>query len=257
MRNFSLVVGACAYLVAGSAIAADVTLYPVAPPPSDSPVYAPHSMIAGDASLALGYFTFEGFDTGEVWGTARVNIPFAGAFNQEFEVSGLAGFEDDSYYTYGIYGHTYAKGHNGAVGLLLGASNLAGGEALTLGAEGAVFLPSATLLGLVAYSWGSNGQPDFWSASGEARWYWTPNTKLTGSVAFNEFNSAWKWTAAAEHRFSGTMVSLFGDGTYYNNDAGDGWEFFAGGRVFFDRPGQTLQGHDYDVPFAAARATTY
>ena len=81
--------------------------------------------------------------------------------------------------------------------------------------------------------------------------------KLSGSVAFNEFNSAWKWTAAAEHRFTGTMMSLFGNGTYYNNSAGNGWELFGGGRVFFDRPGQTLQGHDFEMPFAAARAITF
>jgi hypothetical protein len=257
MRYFGVVLGTCASLATGSAIAADLGLYPNPPPPSGSQVYSSGSMVTGDASIALGYFEFEGFETGEVWGTARVNIPFAGALNQEFELNGLDGFADDSYYTYGIYSHTYAKGPGGAAGLLLGVSNLAGGHAITLGAEGALFLPSATLAGLLAYSWGSNGQPDFWSAFGEARWYLTPDSKLTGGVAFNEFNTAWKWTAGAEHRFTGTKVSLFGEGTYYNNTFGDGWEVFAGGRVFFDRPGQTLQGHDHDVPFAAARPNTY
>jgi len=258
MRHYGFVLGTCACLAAGSAVAADIALYPVATPPSGDPVYAPQSMVTGDVSLAIGYFEFEGFDTGEVWGTARVNIPFGGSgIHEEIEVNGLDGFANDAYYTYGIYSHTYAKGPNAAAGVLLGASNLAGGHAITLGAEGAVFLPSATLVGLLAYSWGSNGQPDFWSAFGEGRWYATPDTKLSASVAFNEFNTAWKWTAGAEHRFTGTKVSLFGEGTYYHNTFGDGWEVFAGGRVFFDRAGETLQGHDYEVPFAAARPITY
>ncbi|MCP4383815.1 MAG: hypothetical protein GY798_20815 [Hyphomicrobiales bacterium] len=256
MRMLGIMLTACGCLSAGTVFAAEL-VYPAAPPPIDNPVYAQGSMVTGDVSLAFGYFSFEGFETGEVWGTARVNIPFSPAWNEEIEVNGLAGFEDDAYYTYGIYSHTYAKGQQGAAGLLLGASNLAGGEALTAGVEGIVFLPTTSLVGLLAYSWGSNGQPDFWSAAGEARWYWNPNTKLTGSVAYNEFNAAWKWTAETEHRFDGTMMSLFVNGTYYNNDDGDGWEAFAGGRFLFDQPGQTLQGHDFEVPFAAGRAITF
>jgi len=53
------------------------------------------------------------------------------------------------------------------------------------------------------------------------------------------------------------MVSLFGEGNYYTNDQGTGWEGFAGVRIFFDRPGQSLQSHDHDIPFASARAITF
>jgi hypothetical protein len=260
MTAIRIVLGLCGVAAAGSATAAG---YPAAPPPSGNPVYAGQSLVAADVALALGYFWFNpdrgrDTETGEVWGAARVNLPIAGGWlNEEIEVSGLTGFEKNSYETYGIYSHTYFKSPQAAAGLLLGASSIDGDRALTTGVEAVVFQAVTSFAGLIAYSWGHDGLPDFWSASGEARWYWNENSKLTGSVSFNEFNHAWKFTAGAEHRFPGTMASILGEATYYTNDQGDGWELFAGGRLFLDRRGQTLQGHDYDVPFAAARAITY
>jgi len=263
MKRTTVVLGLCAGFVAGPALAADVLVYEAAPPPSGSPVYAQQSMVTGDALAAIGYFWWDDDlnrydnDTGEVWGAARVNIPFAGAFNETVEISGLAGFESDSYYTYGAFSHTFFKNEASAAGLLLGASSLDGNGALTAGAEGAVFLPAATLVGLLAYSWGQDALPDFWTASAEARWYWNPNTKLTGVVTYTDLNSAWALTGGLEHRLPGTIASIFADGTYYTNDQGNGWELFAGGRLFLDKPGQTLQGHDNEMPFAAARAITF
>lgn len=258
MRQFGIALSACFILTAASAGAADLYVYPAAPPPTESPVYEAQSLVTGDVSLALGYFTFDGAnDTGEIWGSGRVNIPFAGGWNEEIEVSGLSGFEKNSYYTYGIYSHTYWKNPQSAAGVLVGWSNLDGSSVVTAGVEGAVFGPTTSFVGVLAYNWANDGIPDFWSAGGEARWYWNPNTKIKGSVDYNEFNAAWKLTAGAEHRFDGTMVSLFGEGTYYTNNQGTGWEVFGGGRFFFDQPGQTLQGHDHEVPFSAARAITY
>ena len=260
MKSIGVVLGTGLILASVPAFAGG---YPAAPPASGSPLYSPQSVITGDASAALGYFWWNDdagkkFDsqTGEVWGTARLNVPFWNGWNEEIELSGLDGFKKDSYYAYGAYSHTYWKNPQFAAGLLIGGSSLDGSGAATVGAEAAVFMPSTTLVGLLGYSW-ADDIPDFWTAAGEARWYWNANTRLTGMVAYNSFNTAWAFTAEAEHRFDGTMFSLFADGTYYNNDAGTGWEVFGGGRVFLDRPGQTLQGHDHDVPFAAARAITF
>ena len=252
----------CAGIGAGPALAADILVYEAAPPPSGSPVYAKQSMVSGDALAAIGYFWWDDdtnrydSDTGEAWGAARLNIPVVGTLNQEFEVSGLAGFESDSYYTYSAFSHTYFKTERSAVGLLLGGSSFDGDGGFTLGGEGAVFLPSATFLGLLAYTW-ADGFPDFWTAATEARWYWNADTRLSGAVAYNDLNSAWALTAGLEHRLANTPISLFGDGTYSTNDNGHGWEVFAGGRLLFGKPGQTLQGHDHDVPFAASRAITF
>ena len=263
MNRTRIALGLSVMLIASPALAADVLVFEAAPPPSGSPVYAAQPLIAADVGLALGYFWWHDdvddvdSDTGEGWATGRINIPFGATWNEEVEVSGLTGFESDSYYTYGAFSHTYFKNPGSAAGLLLGASSVDGDTALTVGAEGAVFLPTTSFVGLLAYSWGEGGLPDFWSASGEARWYWNPNTKFTGTVSFNEDNSAWMLSAGGEHRFAGTPASIFADATYYTNDVGNGWELFAGGRLFLDRPGQTLQGHDYEIPFAAARAITF
>ncbi len=263
MVRSGIVLGAFAGLLACPAFAADV-LVDGRPPPSGSPVYGAEPMIAADVGLGLGYFWWDDdnsrydYETGEVWGAGRINFQIGGGgLNQELEVSGLAGFVDDSYYSYGAFSHSYWKSPAAAAGLLLGASNIAGYGALTAGAEAAVFMPSATLVGLLAHTWGDDGLPDFWTASGEGRWYWNPNTKLTGTVTYNDLNDAWMLSAGAEHRIAGTMAGIFADATYYTNDTGNGWELFAGGRLFFDKPGQTLQGHDHDVPFAAARAITF
>lgn len=250
MRHARQAVAICAILFAGPVAAADFGDF-------ENPAYWSHGSVTGDVGVALGYFSFGGFDTGEIWGAGRVNVPFATNWNEEIELSGLTGFATDSYYTYGVYSHTYWKDEQSAIGLLLAGSNLAGGTAATVGIEGAIFLPTTSLVGLLGYSWGGNGQPNFWSAGVEGRWYCDPNIKLTGSVSFNQFNAAWKLTAGAEHRFTGSILSLFGEGTYYTQNLGTGWEVFAGLRLFLDQPGQTLQGHDLDVPFAAARTITY
>jgi len=264
MGRTGIALGVCVGLMASPVLAADALVYEAAPPPSGSPVYAAEPMIAADVALALGWFWWDDdidrydYDTGEVWGSGRINFPIGGGgLNEELEVSGLAGFEADSYYSYGAFSHTYWKNPAAAAGLLLGASSIAGNGALTVGAEGAVFMPSATLVGLLAYTWGDDDLSDFWTASGEARWYWNPNTRLTGTVTYNDFNDAWMLSAGGEHRIAGTMASLFADANYYTNETGHGWELFAGGRLFFDKPGQTLQGHDHEVPFAAARAISF
>src|SRR5688572_11576927 len=108
MKRKTIALGIFAGLLASPALAADVLVYEAAPPPSGSPVYAAEPMIAADVSLALGYFWWDDdidrfdYDTGEVWGAGRINFPIGGGgLNEELEVSGLAGFEDDSYYSYG------------------------------------------------------------------------------------------------------------------------------------------------------------
>jgi hypothetical protein len=262
MKRNMIALGLCAGLLSGPALAADVLVYDPAPPPSGSPVYAKESLVSGDALAAIGYYWWndrmDRYDTdvAEAWGAARLNLPIAGALNQEFEVSGLVGLESDSYYSYGAFSHTYLKTPGSAVGLLLGGSSLNGNGLLTVGGEGAIFLPTTTFTGLLAYNWG-DGIPDFWAAQGEARWYWNADTRISGSVGYKDLGGTWAFTAGLEHRLPGTLVSLFADGTYYTDDTGHGWELFAGGRLFLDKPGQTLQGHDHEVPFSAARAITF
>ena len=263
MRKNSLVVAALAGVLATPAFAADVLTYPATLPPSSSPVYAPASMVTAEIGQAIAYISWDDddnsfdYDSGEFVGDARVNIPLWAGWNETVEVGGLAEFVDDGYTAIGAFSHTFYRNQQFAAGFVLGGSNLDGDGVFTAGVEGAAFLPQTTWVGLLSYNWGSGGIPDFWLASGEVRWYWNPNTKFSGIVSYADWDSAWMLTAGLERRFDGTQFSLFGSASYLTNDFGNGYELLAGGRWFFDQSGQTLQGHDSEIPFATARAVSF
>ncbi|MBN8996907.1 MAG: hypothetical protein J0H94_16930 [Rhizobiales bacterium] len=254
---------AAAMLVAAPALAADLPAsYPAAPPPSGSPVYSGQSMMTADVSLALGWAgqdwtvnsdSFSGFVGG------RVNIPFGGGWNEELEANGGFMFNGNGSAA-GVFSHTYYKTQGWAGGLLLGYSWLnpggSGASVGTVGVEGVVFLPSASVLGKVAWSGGGSGAiDDFWNVGVEGRYYFEPNTKLTGAIDYYSTDpDAWQFTAALEHRWSGSPFSAFVSGTYVTADNNNMWGILVGARWAFDQPGSTLQSHDYEIPFAASPA---
>ena len=262
MHRTAFIAATVAGLAASPALAADID-YPAAPPPASSPFYAPASMVTGDVGLGIAYYNEDNdgaahdYDTGEVVGSGRVNIPFGPAWNETLEVAGLAEFRDDGYTAIGVFGHTFYKTQQFAAGFVLGGSKVADDGIFTAGLEGAVFAPTTTWTGLVAYNWGSGGTPDYWLASGEVRLYLNPNTKLNGIVTYADVDSSWMLTAGMEHRFDGTQFSLFGTASYFPFDGGNAYELLAGGRWFFDQPGQTLQGHDNAIPFSMNRAVSF
>ena len=97
--------------------------------------------------------------------------------------------------------------------------------------------------------------PNSWVLAGIFDWYWNPNTKLEGIVAYwNGGGNGWTFTGGVEHLIAGTNLSLFGNATYYNyNKGGDAWELLAGARYAFGEPrGRQLQQRDWDRPFSAA-----
>jgi hypothetical protein len=248
-------------VLATPALAADVLVYQNTVPEAGSPVYSNESMITGDIALAIGYFDFPGEDGAFGVANARVNIPFGGGWNEELEIAGLADFVDDGYYAVGAFSHTYYKNPGFAAGLLLGVTGLESPNtgdneaAYTVGVEHAWFLPALTFLGHLSYTWFD--PDDFWTVGGEARWYLNPNTKLTGAVTWADLNSSWMLTAAAEHLLSGTNFSFFLSSSYFTNDFNDGWEVLGGIRYAFGPPVESLQRHDWNVPFAAARIISY
>lgn len=247
--------GAALVAMNGAALAAD--LYAVAPGPISSPVYQPQSMVTGDASIGVGYFDFDSDDGAFIAGDARVNIPLGGGFFEELEVTGLADLVDDGYSAIGGFSHTYYKNEAYALGFVLGGSSLDGDGAVSAGVEGVVFLPSVSWVGQAIYTWGSGSVPDFWTLSGEARWYWDPNTKFSAIATYADWNSSWMFTLGAEHRYDNTPFSLWVSASYFSNDDNDGWEAMLGARWAFDQPGQTLQGHDYEIPFAVGRTISF
>jgi hypothetical protein len=256
---------AAAVVVAAPAFAADLpAAYPAAPPPSGSPVYSGQSLVTADVSLALGWAgqdwtensdSFSGFVGG------RVNIPFGGGWNEELEANGGWLWNGDSS-AVGVFSHTYYKNQGWAGGLLLGYSWVdPGGNSSgigTVGVEGIVFMPSASVLGKVAWNGGGSGDfgmSDFWNIGVEGRNYFEPNTKLTGAVDYYSIDpNAWQFTAALEHRWAGSPFSAFVSGTYVTAGDNNQWGLLVGARFAFDQPGSTLQSHDYEIPFAASPA---
>lgn len=263
MQRTSLAAAALAGVLSTPVLAADLLTYPAAPPPSSSPVYSPTSMVTADVGLAIAYYNQDNdgtggdYDTGEIVGDGRINIPLWAGWNETVEIGGLAEFMDDGYTAIGAFSHTFYNNKQFAAGFVLGGSKLNDDGVFTAGVEGAAFMPSTTWVGLLAYNWGNGGIPDFWLASGEVRWYWNPNTKLSGIVSYADVNSSWMLSTGLEHRFDGTQFSLFGAASYFTYDGGNAYELLAGGRWFFDQRGQTLQGHDSEIPYAVGRAVSF
>ena len=254
----TLLLGGLASFVAVPAMAADLS-YPAAPPPAASPIYSPASLVTGDIALSFGWFDpDEGDSSAEFVGNGRVNFPFWNGWNETLELGGLAEFSGAKYDAVGGYSHTFYRTAPGALGIVLGGASLDGDASFTAGIEGALFLPAVTLEGQTSYTWADNID-DFWTISGEARWYFEPNSKLSGTATFftSSDDNGWMLTAAAEHRFAGTMFGLFANASWFTFDnGGDAWEALGGLHLFFDG-GNTLQGHDNQIPFSTARTISF
>ena len=265
MRN-AMILGGLASLVAAPALAAS---YPAAPPPATSPFYSATSMVSGDISLGLGWNDTNGNGddgNGVFIGNGRINFPFWNGWNETLELGGFASFNSHFHDVHnsavGGFSHTFYKTPGGAAGLVLGGSGVNGHGSFTAGVEGAVFLPSASLVGQTNYTWTDSNFPDFWIIAGEGRWYLTPNDKLAGLVSYGTGggNSAWKLTANGEHRFAGSWLGLFAQASWFawdQNHSTDGWEAVGGVHLYFDRPGETLQQHDNDIPFSTPAALPF
>jgi hypothetical protein len=249
---------AAVVILAGPAFAADLP-YPAAPPPAGSPVYSPTSIVTGDFTLGLGWTGTDGnldgdSTTGLIAG--RVNIPLWAGWNEEVEAAGITKFNGDSFTT-GVFSHTYHKTQSWAGGFVVGGGATDPFHAaptnnfLTAGVEGVVFLPSASVVGQAYYNW-TDG-PDFWTLSLEGRYYFEPNTKLTGLLAWQTGGDADQWLIGStlEHRWSGTNFSTFISADWVPRDsAPDDVGLLVGFRYLFDQPNGTLQSHDYEIPFS-------
>jgi hypothetical protein len=254
MLRQGLGLAATIVLVSGPALAADLgASYPAAPPPSGSPLYSPTSVITADIGLAIGWQDWSS-SSAAIGINGRVNIPWFGAWNEELEAFAGVPFSGGDTNA-GVFSHTYYKTQSWAGGFVLGAQTSPGGDGVfSAGIEGVVFLPNASVLGNVRYI--SDGGSS-WTAGVEGRYYFEPNTKLTGVVqsAFNG-GSGTQLTAALEHRWEGTKFSTFAAASYWT-PAGGAWSFMVGARIFFDQPNATLQSHDFDIPFTTAEAKSF
>jgi hypothetical protein len=253
---------AAAALAAVPAFAADLpAAYPAAPPPSGSPVYSGQSLVTADVSLGLGWsgVSGNGLDSDSFAGFAggRVNIPFGGGWNEELEAVGGGMFNGDSW-EIGTFSHTYYKNQSWAAGLLLGWGWADRGSGTvdvgTAGVEGIVFLPNASVLGKIAWVGGGDAPEDGVDVGIGGRYYFEPNTKLSGTIDYlSPGDGTWAFTAGLEHRWAGTPFSAFVTGSYETVSAApDTWGVMVGIRFAFDQPGSTLQSHDFEIPFTGS-----
>jgi hypothetical protein len=238
-------------LSSGPVFAADAgVVYAAAPPPIDSPVYAPTPLITADVALFVGYQASspaEGF--GGIRG--RVNFPLWWGLQEELEAVGALGFDDGS--ALGVFSHTYHKNQQMFYGVLLGATGQGNGESthdFTAGVEGGFFFPQATVAGLVSYTWPENG-PEWWTIGLEGRWYFTPNDKLFGIVRHFTEGPNWLLAAGYEHWFDGTSISAGITAGWKGGNSHD--SHFAMVDVTHHFGSSSLQGADWDRPFHESR----
>jgi predicted porin len=267
MKRYGL--GFALVLLAGPAFAADlaVSAYPAAPPPHGSPLYSPTSLVTGDISFGIGWSGENGnvdsnSATGHVAG--RTNFGLWSGWNEELEATGVWNFNGGEF-NGGGFSHTYYKNQSWAGGFVIG-----GGETdpfqttssngfLTTGVEGVVFMPKGSIVSQVDYTSGSG--LDFWTLALEGRYYFEPNTKLTGQVAWNsDHNGAsneWLLYGALEHRWTGTPFSNWVSASWRPASGDNQFGVMVGVRYLFDQPNGTLQSHDYEIPFSQGHDSVF
>jgi opacity protein-like surface antigen len=252
-----LFTAAAAVAIATPALAADLYTPQYVPPISD-PVYKPTPMVVGHLMLGVGFISLDDFSgpfsddsLGVFVGAGRANINLGGSLNFQLETGGFALFNDgSSYSSIGVAGHLWTKLNSAAVGVYGGVNWPTGGSIYTLGLEGEVYLGNFTLGGDIDYNWTDPGGGDYWSTSVWADAYLNPNWRLGGEFEYYS-NGGDIWTAAVdtEYRFGGPISGwakvAYADGS----GGGDGiWSGLLGVRVFMDG-GDTLIGHDRNVPW--------
>lgn len=221
---------------------------------------APAPSVVGHLELSLGWDDFkldeEGFDedVGRFEGRGRVNIPFAGNWNLELETGGVALFKDgDSASTLGVFGHLWV-GYGVRGGVFGGIDFLQGFSVASGGAEAEVDVGNLTLGLQGNYTQQTDNSDNYlWGVTGWADLYVTPDTRLGVEASYFDIaggdSNYWTVWGTAEHRFSGTPISLFARAGYGEQQNAEEIITAMGGiRIFIDG-GMSLQEHDHNVPF--------
>jgi hypothetical protein len=232
MNRFVLA-GLFAALASGGAYAADPTIEEA--PPVAAPQISGHAefYLGGlDLSMSSPFGDYD--DT--VWvygGAARINVPFAERWNIQGDAIidhiSLADEGGGDITGYGGALHAYWRDPNSyALGVFgtLTQFDGDGGEAdsFTVGPEGQMYFGNLTLYGQVWY-----GQLDFdmapdsfdmWGIRGVARYFFQPNLRLDGELAFHNSNADFDFgdvdidtfsvALQANYRFENTPLTVFG-----------------------------------------------
>lgn len=275
-KHFLTTVAALA--IATPALAADLSGGYV--PPSGDPVYSSAPMVVGDIELGLSWLDFDfndekSADVRKFSGWARANVAFGNTWNLLAETGGDAIFGGDvsdgfSQSAIGANAHIWGGANGLRYGAFGGVSFGVDGETTwpVFGVEAEVDMGNVTLGGQGFYSWFSPdgcGDCDAYGARGWVDYYFMPNTKVTGELAwtqvndfFAEENTIFGGSARVTHRFADMPINIFAEAGYWNVDSsgecgiceGDGTTVSGGITILLDGAGSSQQTHDQMVPFS-------
>lgn len=248
----------------GAALLATTALTsPAALAQSQKPDFASANAIQADVSGYFGRNWMEmSYGTRYKWEergvSGRVNLPFAGVFNLEFEAGAQSRAPwNDS--LVGAFAHLYWRDPSRfALGIFGGYTNPYDARFYSFGGEAQLYLGSFTL-----YAQGSRGTSDVscsscptetWQGRGSIQWFVTPGTNLAVDglyTRYSEINSSDLNVATViltgTQQLGSSPLALFLQGRYENSsytDSSPGAETFtarAGVRLLLGPAGSTLQ----------------
>jgi hypothetical protein len=209
--------------------------------PKDSYYYAQQPLAQGYVDVAGGIWNVNGSSYGAIGSSGALNIPIAGGWNLQPELSVLSVFSSSvGTSVTGVIHAFYRNPQSHALGVYgggFGGGSPGGG--FVVGLDGLLYMPRTTLYAQAGYFTGGT-VGDGGQIVGTARYFPTDNTKLQGSVGYAASNagiSVFGISASAEMRFDQTPFSAFLTGTYLagsNGMTGDAGIVMMGARMYFN-----------------------
>jgi hypothetical protein len=208
--------------------------------PQDGYYYSQQPLTQGYVDVSGGIWNFDGSSRGAIGTSGAVNIPIAGRWNFQPELSVLSVFSSSvGTAVTGVVHAFYRNPQSHALGVYGGGfGGGAAGGAFVVGLDGLLYMPRTTLYAQAGYFTGGT-VGDGGQIVGTARYFPTDNTKLQGAVGYAASNagvSVFGISATAEMRFDQTPFSAFLTGTYLanTNSAPDAGIVMMGARMYFN-----------------------
>jgi hypothetical protein len=224
-------------------------------------------MVAGDFELSLG----GGYDDesektiNRAGAWARANMPVNGTWNVLVEGGAIGdfnwgdGYEEKSESKFSVNGHLWT-GDGTRYGAFGGATFGVWQETYgVVGVEAETDIGNATVGAQGFYTWLPGDDYDGFGGVLWGDYYFTPNTKATGTLTYTALDDGddnlFSASGRVTHRLDGTPFNFFGEASYGAEDW-DGSDLITvvtgsvGFTVNFDGPGYSQQEHDGQVPFS-------
>ena len=208
---------------------------------TDSYLYAQQPLSQAVVEVAGGIWNMAGVSVGAASAAGAVNIPVAGRWNLQPELSVLSVFSSAvGTNLIGVLHAYYRDPQSHALGIHGGGfGGSAAGGAVVVGLDGLLYMPRTTLYAQASYFSGAVvGQGS--QIVGTARYFPTDNTRLQGSLGYAASNAGinvFSISAGAEKRFDQTPFSAFLTGAYLSGASslpGNTGVVMMGARMYFN-----------------------